>query len=330
METKQLYCGIDIHKDNYVACLMDEMGNEIKKCNFTPSLDEIKKFSIGVPIKQTTIIIENCGMWRYAYRNFKELGYKVILAESTSVKKIVKAKKNDVNDAKALADLKRTNFLPELHIPSEEILNYRDIIHHLINIREMITKTKIRIKSELIKHGIKYKDNIWNLTGISWLKCLKIQTITSLVKIYEFLIIEEKDKHNQVKKISNKLPQTKLLMTIPGIAEYLALLMYSEISEIKRFSSYPKLVMYSGLCPGFSQTGNSEHQVRNHAVNKTLKRGFYQSSSRAMLCKKDNIFKTKYLKSKNQKDMPTARRVIAKHMAIVVWNILTRNEEFKY
>lgn len=329
MESKQLYCGIDIHKDKYVACLMDETGIEIKNSSFSSTSEEIRKFAFGIP-NNTIIIIENCGMWRHAHKNFNELNYKVILADSISVKKIVKAKKTDVNDAKALADLKRTNFLPELHIPNEEILKYRDLVHHLANTRDVITKTKIRIKSELIKYGIKYSPSIWNIAGISWLRFLKLQTIDSLVNLYEFLLKEEKQLHGTVKKISNKLPQTKLLMTIPGIAEYLSLLIYSEISDIKRFAGSEKLVMYSGLCPGIYQTGNTEHQVRNFSINRFLKRGFYQSSSRAVLTKKENIFGIKYKRGVKRKDMPTARRVIAKHMAIVVWHMLTNGKEFKY
>ena len=117
-------------------------------------------------------------------------------------------------------------------------------------------------------------------------------------------------------------------MTIPGVGHYLALVIYSEIGNINRFSSAKKLVMYCGLCPGIYQTGQTEFQVKNTFCNKFLKFALTTASGRASLIKKTK-FEKKYSKFKNTKGMQTARRVIARDLAIIVWNMLKNEEEYR-
>src|SRR5215218_721526 len=56
--------------------------------------------------------------------------------------------------------------------------------------------------------------------------------------------------------------RAKLLMTIPGVAELLALTLAAEIGDISRFPSARKLVGYAGLGPRVKQSGQSSHTGR--------------------------------------------------------------------
>ena len=40
------------------------------------------------------------------------------------------------------------------------------------------------------------------------------------------------------------------------------------IGDVRRFESPKRLISYAGLCPGIYQSGNTERNVRNNAVNK--------------------------------------------------------------
>jgi transposase len=51
----------------------------------------------------------------------------------------------------------------------------------------------------------------------------------------------------------------KLLMTIPGISYYSALLIISEIAEIERFEDSSSLVGYSGLAPSTHSSGGKTY-----------------------------------------------------------------------
>ncbi len=115
-------------------------------------------------------------------------------------------------------------------------------------------------------------------------------------------------------------------MTIPGIAEYLDLVIYSEIGIISRFKTVKNLVMYSGLCPGIHQTGETERTVRNIFSNRFLKYAFIEASGGAAM--HDIKFEKRLNKYCEKKGYPTARRVIARHMATIVWHMLSKQEKY--
>lgn len=50
-----------------------------------------------------------------------------------------------------------------------------------------------------------------------------------------------------------------LLMTIPGVSYYAALLLSAEIADISRFPDHEHLCSYAGLSPGVRQSGERQH-----------------------------------------------------------------------
>ena len=53
--------------------------------------------------------------------------------------------------------------------------------------------------------------------------------------------------------------EVKLLMTIPGIGLFSALLIYSEIGDISRFRDSSKLLAYTGMIPSVRQSADVVH-----------------------------------------------------------------------
>ncbi len=66
-----------------------------------------------------------------------------------------------------------------------------------------------------------------------------IETFTKQIKHLE-VAIEER---------AASLPETQLLMTIPGVSYYSSLLIHAEIGEIDRFDEAKQVVSYAGLNP---------------------------------------------------------------------------------
>jgi len=80
MEMKELYGGIDTHKENFAGCIVDEKGRVLREHSFPATREAVEKFTSGIPNSQMKIVIETCGIWRGAYNIFRELGYEVKLA----------------------------------------------------------------------------------------------------------------------------------------------------------------------------------------------------------------------------------------------------------
>jgi len=320
----ELYGGIDIHKENLAGCIIDKDGNIKRQHIFPSSKKAIEKFLCNIPSSDITIAIEACGMWRGIHKNLTELGYKVKLANPKKTHDIAGNKKMDKIDAKTLADLTRTQYLPEVWIPDEQTLQYRDLTRHKANLTRLRIQVQGKIRGYLLRKGAKYNK-------LSTEKTLTILAeedpdIKNLVQVYRCLKEEEREVMRRIKRISQNLKETTMLMSMPGIAEFSSLMILAEIGDIKRFPCAKELVSYAGLCSGIYQTGTTEHPVHNTAVNKWLKWILYECSGRAMML--DPRFQEYYYKIKEKKGFKTARRATARKMLTIIWHMLTNEETY--
>ncbi len=301
----ELYGGIDIHKENLAGCIIDKDGNIKRQHIFPSSKKAIEKFLCNIPSSDITIAIEACGMWRGIHKNLTELGYKVKLANPKKTHDIAGNKKMDKIDAKTLADL-------------------RDLTRHKANLTRLRIQVQGKIRGYLLRKGAKYNK-------LSTEKTLTILAeedpdIKNLVQVYRCLKEEEREVMRRIKRISQNLKETTMLMSMPGIAEFSSLMILAEIGDIKRFPCAKELVSYAGLCSGIYQTGTTEHPVHNTAVNKWLKWILYECSGRAMML--DPRFQEYYYKIKEKKGFKTARRATARKMLTIIWHMLTNEETY--
>lgn len=57
MINKDLYCGLDIHKNKYVGCILDKEGNEIRSGEFVSTKEALTQFLSGIANTTCTIVI---------------------------------------------------------------------------------------------------------------------------------------------------------------------------------------------------------------------------------------------------------------------------------
>jgi len=322
---EKLYGGIDIHKDKLAGCIMDKDGNITREHIFPSSKKAVERFLCDVPNSDITIAIEACGMWRGVYKVLTELGYKVKLANPKKTHDIACTKKTDKVDAKILADLLRTNYLPEVWIPDENVLRLRDLTRHKSNLTRLRTMVQQKIKGYLLRKGVKY-GKLWNKEALSKL-AEEDQDIKNFVNVYHSLKDEEKEVMGRIRRFARNMKETNLLMSIPGIAEFSSLMMLAEIGDIRRFKSPKELVSYTGLCCGIYQTGSTERTVHNNAVNKWLKWIVYECSGKAILL--DQRFQKYFSKVQQRKGYQTGRRAAARKMLTIIWYMLTNGEPYR-
>lgn len=319
---KKLFCGVDIHKENYVGNIMEEDGTVIHEGSFRPTKDQAQRFLGGIPV--SSIATEACGMWRGAYNLFTSLGYNVRLASPSKTNLIACKKKTDKVDAKTLADLLRTNYFPEVFIPDEKTLELRDTVRHKCNLTRLKGRVQNKIKGYLLREGIPYPRKLWNKKALSELSKLNKAELNDLIDSYWFFNKKESEHLNKIRNIAKKKRHSAILTTHPGIGEFGALMMVAEIANIKRFKNFKHLLGYAGLVPGIYQSANTSYSVQNNAVNKWLKWIAVECSSRAAMI--DKNFMSLYGKVKQKKGFRVARREIARKMLRNVYFML-KNEQ---
>jgi transposase len=322
---EKLSCGIDIHKEKLAGCIMNTNGEVTREHIFPFSRRMVEQFLCGIPNSGIVIAIEACGIWRGVYKILTELGFEVKLADPKKTHDIACGKKTDKVDARILADLLRTNYLPEIWIPDERILRLRDLTRHKSNLTRLRVQIQVKIKGYLLRKGIKY-GKLWNEKALSELAEEDLD-IKNLVNVYLCLKKEEKEVLNRIRKISIRMEETILLMSFAGIGEFSSLMILAEIGDIQRFKSPKSLVSYAGLCPGIYQSGSTERNIRNNAVNKWLKWIIYECSGRAIML--DSKFQRYYYQVKQRKGYQTARRATARRMITIIWYMLTNEEPYR-
>jgi transposase len=247
------FVGVDVHKDFSYVAILDKDGNIIKQGKVANDKYSIQRFFSE--FEKAKVAIEARGIFEPLIEIFKSIGYEVKLAHPLKTKLIAESKiKTDKVDANVLANLLRTNFLPESYLPKMEIRELRELVRHRISLVRMRARIKNSIRRILIRRGIEIKDP-FSIEGRKQLSDLKIYAIDNylvLLDKYDELINKVS---KEIKEKVNNNEDASLLMTIPGIGYFSALLIASEIADINRFHSSKKLASYTGLVPSLNQSG---------------------------------------------------------------------------
>jgi transposase len=121
----------------------------------------------------------------------------------------------------------------------------------------------------------------------------------------------------------------KLLMTIPGVDYYTAMLFVSEIGDITRFSEAKKLISWLGLTPRVHQSGNTIYHGRiTKQGSPRVRWALVQAARIAVRC--DEHFGEKYQRIKHRRGDGKATVAVAREMAVAMYHMLTRRESYRF
>ena len=256
--------------------------------------------------------------------------YSVKLANPVKCHRIANEKKTDKVDSKILADLLRVKYLPEVYIPTEEICMLRDLTRHKMHFTRFKVMIQNKIKANLSRNGISYKDELWIRSGMDWLRGLRDEEINGFLRVYETVVKEEKLTKEKIECIAASKEETILLETIPGIGYFGAALMYAEIGDIKRFPTVKHLHAYAGVAPGIYQSGTKTRMPTRKSVNYWLKWIVMQCAGRLTLKNtKSTKLRNYYFKVRDKKGWKTARKATARKLLTVIWYVLNEKKPYR-
>lgn len=149
-----------------------------------------------------------------------------------------------------------------------------------------------------------------------------------LISQLEFLSEQKIKLEKKIDKIMKKIDSK--ITTIPGISNNLAAIIIGEIGDIKRFSSYKKLVAYAGLDPSTKQSGRwtcSSGKISKRG-SPMLRHALYLAANVSR--QRDENFKAYFKRKKDQgKHFNVAVTATAAKMARVVYYILKENKKYQ-
>jgi len=261
MPNANTYIGVDLHKKTCYITVMNEKGKIKKQTEILNQEDRIRKFF--KKYKGEKVAVESTMNWIPFYEKLESLGCKVLLSNPLQTKAIASARiKNDKVDSRVLADLLRTNLLPTAYIQPRDIRDLKELVRQRVNYVELRTKIKNKIHSVFFKTDTKHEfTNLYGKAGMEFLKSVEVRDVYR-EELNRYLVtlrllndqIEELEE--VIKKDAKADYDCKLLMTIPGISFFTALVIKSEIGDISRFRNANKLCAYAGLIPSTYQSAD--------------------------------------------------------------------------
>ena len=209
-------------------------------------------------VDEAKIAMEAGYCWQPLYDHLEETGYDVRLVHPLKVKAIAEAKvKTDKIDSETLAHLLRAGLLPESYVPPREIRELRDLVRRRAFLVGMRTKIKNRIHAELVKRGIDLGVSPFTKEGKSLLGGLGLDAVSQMLPLIEALDGQIRCISLQLMRMVGGDERARLLTTVPGVGYYIALLLVSEIGDVRRFTSSERLCSYAGLVPSVRRSGDS-------------------------------------------------------------------------
>jgi transposase len=247
-------CGLDIHKNSVYATVMSYGGEVIDKRKL-PN-DEVVSFLDRYPIDK--VAMESSTSIVPIYRALRGKGYNILVSHPKKTRLIAESRiKTDRVDSWAVTELARINALPLSYVPPDNIATLREKVRRRAYLVRMRSKLRVKIRAQLTINGIQppTEHGLFTSKNLEWLHSLQLDSIESYLPVISTLDTQIGKLSKELQAIAPQDDDVRLLMTIPGIGYYSALLVKSEVGEISRFPDSEKLCSYAGLVPSVSSSG---------------------------------------------------------------------------
>ncbi|MDE0243591.1 MAG: IS110 family transposase [Candidatus Kaiserbacteria bacterium] len=275
-------------------------------------------------------VCESTGnMWIKSFEGFEKAGIPITLANTLKLKIISQSgAKTDKIDARVLARLLSADMMPACHVPERQVRSKKQILRHRISLVQDRTRESNRAGRLLDKYDVSLQGR--RIAGAKNLKTLADATL--LDSDDEFVLhqmvgkmghinkeIAEVDQ--RIRKMSLENEDAKLIMSMPGLDAFGALLLALEIDGILRFKTPKHLVSWAGLCPTVSQSGKSLHYGRMRKdSNRRVNWMMTQAAHTAVRC--DPRMKAVYERASKSHPHLVAISHVSHKMLTIIWHML--------
>ena len=168
--TQKRFIGLDIHKNSITAVFLSQDGTLLARQRLNTS--SLPQFAASLSPSDSVALEATSGAYAVA-SVIKRHTPNVHLCHPAVTRLVATSRfKSDKIDAKILADLLRTNYLPEVWMPDEKTQLLRRRLAHRASLVKMRTQTKNRIHSILRRNLINHRfSDLFGRAGTPHCKC---------------------------------------------------------------------------------------------------------------------------------------------------------------
>jgi transposase len=342
---QNIYVGLDAHLKNWRASII--VGETPFKTFSQDPLPELLKSYLvkNFPNGNYYSVYEASFCGFSIHRELVKLGIKNIVVNPADVPTTDKERKQkeDSRDSRKLARELSMNDLKGIYIPEVETESDRHFIRYRKTLTKEIVRTKQRIKSQLYFFGITIPDQFsggkcWTNRFTSWLQEIKLpeggakMTMAGQLEMAEMLRKLKYSTTKAIRKLAEKecyKENYNLLLRIPGIGCLTAMILLTEIGDIKRFKNLDKLCCFIGLVPMTNSTGEND-KTGDITVRRSemLRKTIVESAWIAIRC--DPALMLAYQKLIKRMESQKAIIRIAKKLTNRILGVLKNKRAYEY
>ena len=253
------YIGLDVHRHYTVYARVDEHGEVVEQGRVKNGALPAAIVDEGRPCR---VVLEATANWGYVADLLEPLAEEVVLAHPLQVRAIAAAKvKTDKVDATILAQLLRGGLIPRAYLAPAEVRELRDLLRLRASLVRVRTTVKNKVHAVLAKRGLEVPvTDLFGRKGRRWLGEQRLsqvhrQAVDAYLAVIDVLDAQIAQVTAAIDRQAERREEVGWLSSIPGVGRYTALLVLSEIGDIRRFPDGDRLAAYAGLVPTVRASG---------------------------------------------------------------------------
>ena len=327
-----LYCGIDLHSNNHVICVIDDKDKRVLE----QKLDNYPELTIRALSKYQkrlkAIAVESTFNWYWLVDALMKAGFQVELVNTAKVVQYSGLKRtNDRYDAFHLAHLMRLGILPTGYIYPKSERGLRDLLRKRIQLVQDRSSHIIRLKSQVQMHTgqtlrtghIKTRKFQVPVVGDDNVQ-LALQSHLCMIRALsaQIAVLEQ----SILKQIA-PVPGFHYLKTASGIGDILAQVILLETGDIRRFKGPGNFASYC-RCVDSRRESNGKKKGDNNRKNgnRYLAWAFIEAANFAI--RHSDKAKRFYLKKSKATNPIVARKALAHKIARACYWVMRNQEDF--
>jgi transposase len=274
------WIGIDDHADKWTIAHFEgdakEPTNEFELVPAEAGYRKLIGFAKGLK-GDVRIVYEAgpCGFDLYRRLTKARLTCEVAAPSLTPTKPGERVKTNR-RDAKKLARYRRSNELTLIAVPDEERESLRDLVRARHAVQKDLVRVRHQITKLVLRYGHRYRDGqAWTTRFWVWLRKIKLSSNYSQTVLEEMIVshdqrLAQRARYDvEIEEAAKKpeyLPYVQALAVLRGINTLSAMTILSELGDLRRFPTAPKLMAAIGLVPSEYGTGD---KTNRYSITKT-------------------------------------------------------------
>ncbi|MGC9424210.1 IS110 family transposase [Vibrio sp.] len=285
-----LYCGIDLHANNNYIGISDENNRRVHSKKLRNNLEEILRELEPYKKELESVVVESTFNWYWLVDGLMKYGYNVQLANPSAMSQYTGLKyTDDVSDSFWLAYMDRLGILPTGYIYPREQRSVRDLLRrrflfvkqrtaHILSLKSMIAREcGYNIDTNDLKKLQVYElENMFENKYLCMIAESNLSIIHHLGRIIDMM---EKEVRSQCRLHDS----FKMLLTVPGIGDILAMMIMLEVGDIRRFPAVGNFCSYSRCVQSIKISNNKKKGENNRKNgNKYLSWAFIEAANYAI------------------------------------------------